>query len=43
VARALAAFTALHIEERDAHSFGAVVRTIAGHALASLRLRRLPG
>ena len=42
-ARALAAFTALPIEERNAHSLGAVVRTIAGHALASLRLRRLPG
>jgi len=42
-ARALAAFTALHIEERNAHSLGAVVRTIAGHALTSLRLRRLPG
>jgi hypothetical protein len=40
-ARALAAFTALHIEERAAHSLGAVVRTIAGHALASLKLRRL--
>jgi MFS family permease len=43
VARALAAFTALHIEERDAHPLGGVVRTIAGQALASLRLRRLPG
>ena len=39
----LESFTALHIEERDAHSLGAVVRTITGHALASLRLRRLPG
>jgi hypothetical protein len=39
----VAVFAALHIEERDAHSLDAVVRTIAGHALASLRLRRLPG
>jgi hypothetical protein len=43
VARALAAFTALRIEERNAHPLGAAVRTIAGHALTSLRLRRLPG
>ncbi len=43
VARALAAFAALHIEERDARPLGAVVRALAGHAVASLTLRRLPG
>ena len=43
VARALAALTALHIEERDARPLAAVVRTIASGALASLTLRRLPG
>jgi hypothetical protein len=43
VARALAALTALQIEERDAHPLGAVVRALAGHARASLTLRRLPG
>jgi len=43
VARALAALTALHIEERDARPLGAVVRALARSALASLTLRRLPG
>ena len=43
VARALAALTALHIEEADARPLGAVVRAMAGRALASLTLRRLPG
>jgi len=42
VARALAAFTALHIEEGDARPLGAVARSLAAHALASLTLRRLP-
>jgi hypothetical protein len=43
VARALAAFTALSIEERDARPLGAVVRTLASSALTSVTLRRLPG
>jgi hypothetical protein len=42
-ARALAALTALHIEEADARPLAAVVRTIASGVLASLTLRRLPG
>jgi hypothetical protein len=43
VARALAAFTALSIEGRDARPLGAVVRTLASSALTSVTLRRLPG
>jgi hypothetical protein len=43
VARALAAITALHIEEGDARPLGATVRSIATSALTSLTLRRLPG
>jgi hypothetical protein len=43
VSRALASLTALRIEEPDARPLGAVVRTIASSALASLTLRRLPG
>jgi hypothetical protein len=43
VARALAAFTALHIEEGDARPLGATLRTLAPRALTSLTLRRLPG
>jgi MFS family permease len=43
VARALAALTALPIEERDARPVGAAVRALAGQARASLTLRRLPG
>jgi hypothetical protein len=43
LARALAALTALPIEERDARPLGAAVRTLASSALASLTLRRLPG
>ena len=42
VARALAAFTALHIEEGDARPLGAVARSLAGQALAAVTLRRLP-
>ena len=36
VARALAAFTALHIEEGDAHPVGIVVRSLASQALTAL-------
>jgi len=43
VARALAAFTALHIEEGDARPLGTAMRTLATQALTSLTLRRLPG
>jgi hypothetical protein len=43
VARALAAFTALRIEEGDARPLGDVARSLATQALASLTLRRLPG
>ena len=43
LARALAALTALRIEERDARPLGVAVRTLAGEARASLTLRRLPG
>jgi hypothetical protein len=43
IARALAAFTALHIQESDACPLGTAARSLADHALASLTLRRLPG
>jgi len=43
VARGLAALTALPVEEHGARPVRAVVRAFAGHARASLTLRRLPG